>query len=217
MPSVGSVATALVLLASSVQAHYKVSHPPTIQPFDDEGEGEGPCGGYTPDPANLNATDFHVDGDAIGTSLTHPEATWLYRITTDLSGGGNWTEAYPQFHQNGAGAYCIGNLTISHEYIGQTAIFGLVAKAPDGLLYQCSAVTFVEGTAPQPGDCKNGTGVTATYTTDSDLTSQLGNPSVSPDQHATSLGVSNKSDSFRGLGAMVTVGVMAILGAAMMV
>ncbi|KAI4864240.1 hypothetical protein F4820DRAFT_424181 [Hypoxylon rubiginosum] len=217
MPSVGSVATVLMLLAGSAHAHFKVLQPDTIQPFDDDGEGDGPCGGYTPSPNGLNATEFHVDGDTIYTTLTHPEATWLYRITTDLTAGGNWSEVYPQFQQNGAGAYCTYPATIPHEFIGQTAILGVVANAPDGLLYQCSAVTFVEGSVPRSADCHNASGVTATYTSDPDLTSQLGNPSVAPDEHATSVGVSNKSDSFRGLGAMVTVGVMAVLGAVMLV
>lgn len=133
-----SCASVMLLLASGIHAHYTVQHPPTIQPFDDDGEGEGPCGGYTPSPDDLKTNDFHVDGDAIGTTLTHPEATWLYRITTDLTAKGNWTEVYPIFSQKGAGAYCQPSVTIPHEYIGQKAILGMIAKAVDGMLYQVS-------------------------------------------------------------------------------
>ncbi|KAI1769991.1 hypothetical protein F4818DRAFT_281303 [Hypoxylon cercidicola] len=217
MPSIGSVATVLMLLASSVHAHYTVQHPPTIQPFDDDAEGEGPCGGYTPVPAELKPTEFHVDGDTIATTLTHPEATWLYRITTDLTAGGNWSEVYPIFQQNGAGAYCNSMVTIPHDLIGQKAILGLVAKAPDGLLFQCSAITFVEGSAPAAEGCHNATGVSATYTSDPSLTSELGNPTVSPEEHVPSMGVLSKSNTFQGLGAMLTLGVMAILGAVLMI
>ncbi|KAI0165460.1 hypothetical protein GGR52DRAFT_558789 [Hypoxylon sp. FL1284] len=217
MRSIGSVAAVLVLLASSAQAHFTVQHPPPIKPFDDDGEASAPCGGYTPSPADVKGSEFHVDGDTVATTLTHPEATFLYRITTDLTAGGNWSQAYPMIQQNGAGTYCNPKVTVSHDFIGKTAIFGIVAKGPDGMLYQCSAVNFVEGTADAQSDCTNATGVSATYTSDSDLTSQLGNPSASPAEHVPSGGVSNKSGTFQGVSAMVTVGLMAFLGVALLV
>lgn len=233
MPSIGSLAAVAMLLVSGAHAHFQVQHPDVIQPFVDDSEPDAPCGGYTPDPAKLNATDFHVDGDWLSTRQTHPYSNWLYRITTDLTAAGNWTEIYPIFRQTGQGEFCIPKVTVPQNFTGQTAILGFVSDAPDGLLYQvsyksplysplsmlttisqCAAVRFVEGSVEAPAECKNASGVTADYISDSNLSPLVNNPS---EEKATSFGVSARSDTFRGLGAMFTVGVMVMVGAFMVV
>ncbi|KAI1768924.1 hypothetical protein GGR53DRAFT_476358 [Hypoxylon sp. FL1150] len=214
MSSIGSLAAVAMLLVSGAHAHFQVQHPDVIQPFVDDTEGDGPCGGYTPDPASLKPTDFHVDGDWISTRQTHPESSWLYRITTDLTAAGNWSGIYPIFKQSGQGEFCIPQVTVPQSYTGETAILGFVSDAPDGLLYQCAAVHFVEGSVDAPADCKNGTGTSAAFEPDASLTSQLGDPGS---ERVKSFGVTNRSETFRGLGALLTVGVMVMLGAVMMV
>ncbi|KAI1373359.1 hypothetical protein F4677DRAFT_429425 [Hypoxylon crocopeplum] len=217
MPSMVPLATAMLLLASGIQAHFTLQHPAVAGAFDDDKEPESPCGGYLPHISSVPLTDFHVDGDIIATTLTHPQGNWLYRITTDPEAKGNWSQIYPIFQQSGIGTYCSPHVTVDRALIGQKAFLGIVSSAVDGLLYQCAGVNLIEGTGTAPSDCQNGSGVSTSYTADSALTSQLGNPNITTGETAASGGILSKGGAFQGLSAMVTVGVMVVLGAALMV
>ncbi|KAI0841463.1 hypothetical protein F5Y06DRAFT_259564 [Hypoxylon sp. FL0890] len=214
MPSMVSFATAMLLFASGISAHFTVQYPAAVGPFIDDEEPNPPCGGYSPNIDMVQITDFHVDGDAIATSLTHLQGTWMYRITTDPNAKGNWTEISHVFQQSGAGAYCNPQIMVPHEFIGQKGYIGMISHAVDGFLWQCSGVHFVEGTGAQPDVCKNASGVTASFTDDNALTAQLNNSGQanSPERTAN-VGVSGKSESFQTLGGMVAVGAIAALGA----
>jgi hypothetical protein len=135
---VRSVVTAALLLAASVNAHFTVQYPDTVGSLKEDDEDKGPCGGYTIDLANTKAFDFHIGGDAVATKSTHPQTTWLYRITTDATASGNWTQVYGIVQQNGPGDYCTKDLTIPPEYVGQKAILSIVGAGADGVLYQVS-------------------------------------------------------------------------------
>lgn len=56
--------TLLALLATSANAHFLLNYPTSIG-FSDDDEGTAPCGGFTPDFATDNVTDFYVGGDNI--------------------------------------------------------------------------------------------------------------------------------------------------------
>ncbi|KAL7627217.1 hypothetical protein AAE478_003993 [Parahypoxylon ruwenzoriense] len=215
MHSLLPFATTALLLVRGLHAHFTVQHPPPIGEFKDEQEGTAPCGGYSPNLDDLTATDFHVDGDAIATTLTHPETTWLYRVTTDPTASSNWTEIWSIFKQSGAGAFCNPQVTVPHSFVGKKAILGIISHAVDGFLYQCSAVNFVAGTGTKPGDCKNASGVTSDFTDDPDLTSILQNPpaTTSSPTRVPSAAISLKTGPFQNLSAMLTVGLMVIVGA----
>ncbi|KAI1496474.1 hypothetical protein F5X99DRAFT_422104 [Biscogniauxia marginata] len=217
MPSLISVATATLLFANSIHAHFTVQYPPTVGPFQDDTESSAPCGGYSPNLDDLNATDFHVDGDSIATYSTHPQTKWLYRITTDPTASGNWSGVWGLIEQTGPGNYCTPAVTIPSEYVGQKAILSIVASGLDGYLYQCSAVNFVEGTGNVPEACFNRSGVTGTFTTDDGLTAQLDSSSSSsatPSATETpNAGVQMGASSVEGLGALMTVGIMVVVGA----
>lgn len=133
-----SVVTATLLLAASANAHFTVQYPAAVGPFKDDDEDKGPCGGYSPSLADVKTVDFHVGGDAIATMSTHPQTTWLYRITTDDITKNNWTQVYDLVQQNGPGNYCSKTVTIPSEYIGKKAILSIVGSGLDGLLYQVS-------------------------------------------------------------------------------
>lgn len=141
MRFIASVASAMLLLASSIHAHFTVQHPQAVGEFKDEDENSAPCGGYNPRISDIPITDFHVDGDAIATTFTHSTGEWLYRMTTDPELKSNWTQIYPIFTQNGGGQYCSPHVTISHEFIGQKVIIGITAHAEDGFLYQVCRIS----------------------------------------------------------------------------
>ncbi|CAJ2510291.1 Uu.00g061910.m01.CDS01 [Anthostomella pinea] len=223
MLSLRLAATAALLLATTVQAHFELQYPGPIKPFDDDTEGSAPCGGYTPDLDNENAVDFHVDGDAISTYSTHPQTNWLYRMTTDPTASGNWSQVYGIIQQSGPGNYCTPQVTISHEYVGKKAILSMVASGIDGLLYQCAAVNFINGTGNAPSVCTNQSSVKGSYTNDATLTALLGSSSASSASSSASpsetpgAGVSMRADSVEGLRALVATGVMVVVGAMLMV
>ncbi|KAI0883525.1 uncharacterized protein GGS22DRAFT_190183 [Annulohypoxylon maeteangense] len=223
MPSIAPYASAMLLLAGGIQAHFTVQHPPAVGPFVDDDEPKKPCGGYHPDIENVTITDFHVDGDAIGTTLTHSQSTWLYRATLDPTAENGWILVYPIFDQSGSGLYCQPHVTVPHDFIGKKGYIGMVSHAKDGYLYQCAGVNFVAGTGPVPEDCRNATGVSATYADDGTLSSDPNNPGTpaptpSPSsQHEHNGGVSTKGQTFMTLGGLLTVGAMVALGAVLVI
>ncbi|KAI1075364.1 hypothetical protein F5B20DRAFT_585330 [Whalleya microplaca] len=228
LQTITTAALAILLFSSSVSAHFTVQYPPTVGVFNDDAEGTAPCGGYNPDLTQLNTTDFHVNGDSVVTTLTHPEANWLYRITVTngtIPAEANWTEIYPITKQSGAGVFCLSHVTVPSEFVGKKGILSLVASALDGLLYQCSAVKFVDGTGATPTECTNGTNVSGSPSSDTSLSALVGTAvaasSSSAVASATSkpnAGASITPSAFNGgLGAAVTTAIMILLGAALMI
>ncbi|KAI1451369.1 hypothetical protein F4805DRAFT_104740 [Annulohypoxylon moriforme] len=223
MPSVLPYVSAVMLLASGIHGHFTVQHPPAVGPFNDDQEPQHQCGGYNPDINSVPITDFHVDGDAIGTTLTHSSSTWMYRATLSPNAEGGWVIVYPIFDQSGSGAYCQPHVTIPHDFIGKKGYIGMVSHAKDGFLYQCAGVNFVAGTGSVPENCQNATGVSATYTDDVTLSSDpdqtvTPSPTSTPSsQHEHNAGVPAKGQSFKSLGGLLTVGAMVALGAMLVI
>ncbi|KAI1422064.1 hypothetical protein F5Y12DRAFT_764875 [Xylaria sp. FL1777] len=235
-----SIVTAALLLAASVHAHFTVQYPATVGAFNDDEEGQAPCGGYSPDITTIDTVDFHVGGDAIATKSTHPQTTWLYRITTEALSKNNWTQVYGIVQQSGPGEFCVNAVTLPAEYVGQKAILSIVGSGIDGVLYQCSALHFVNGTTDTPSACTNGTGITASYDTDASLSSMVSSSTVgndssssnssSPSETSASTTTSSPSETSTpnaapslhtfatgGFGALLTTGIMVLAGFAFMV
>ena len=125
---------ALLALLPSTFAHFLLNYPPTLG-FDDDAEGTGPCGGAEitiPD----NATELTVGGFSIAVQSTHPQASWLYRVSTSTAEPFNWTNISPVVSESGLGDFCLPSLSVPESFIGQSAIIQVVADAVDGLLYQ---------------------------------------------------------------------------------
>lgn len=129
-----------VLLVGQSAAHFTLQHPPTIG-FDDDLENTPPCGSFKVDPSKDNFTDFHVDGDFIAVTSIHPEATWLFRATLDLTASGNWTSLLPTVQQTSIGAFCETGVKAPSTWAGSKGVVGIVQDAPDGILYQVSLLT----------------------------------------------------------------------------
>ncbi|CAN8096970.1 unnamed protein product [Discula destructiva] len=200
----------LLLLPTLGAAHFLLKAPASIGPFDEDTEGTSPCGGVTIDTSKDNVTDFHVGGEAVALFLGHPTGNWLFRATLDQTASTNWSQIYPVVTQTGEGDYCQPAVAAPSGFAGQKGIFGMAVNGPDGLLYQCAVVNFVEGSATYSTDvCKNASGVTATFASDPSLT-----PLISQDQSqtngtstaggASSSGSSNSSSSTSIAAGIVT-------------
>ncbi|KAK1580022.1 uncharacterized protein LY79DRAFT_470923, partial [Colletotrichum navitas] len=157
----------LLALASVATAHFSLTLPPPLSDSD-ESEATAPCGGFSVS-SSTKTTDFYVGGDAIGMQNGHPQSNWLFRATTDLTAAGGWVQLFPIVMQTGLGNFCEPHIVVPGNFTGKKGIISVVAHSPDGLLYVCSAVNFVSGTAPTRSECKNAT-ITADFTSDSSLT-----------------------------------------------
>lgn len=150
--------------------HFLLDYPPGVG-FDDDLEGNAPCGGFPVDFSKNNVTDFHVGGDVLAMQSIHPQATWLFRATLDTTASGNWTNLMPAVLQTGLGDFCEPDVVIPAAWAGAKGVIGIVQDAPDGILYQCAAVNFVNGTGATQSTCKNVTGTVASFTADPALSS----------------------------------------------
>lgn len=159
------------LLVGQSAAHFYLNYPTSIG-FDDALENEAPCGSFTMNFATDNITNYHVGGDTLAMTSIHPQATWLFRATLDKTAGGNWTNLLPAVLQTGLGDYCEPRVPVPESWAGSLGVIGVVQDAPDGILYQCAAVSFVAGTSTAlPTACVNVTGLSATFTADAMLSS----------------------------------------------
>lgn len=129
---------ASLLLFASANAHFELLAPPSLEgdKMDENQQPNGPCGGGVPDLSKDVTTDFHVDGDAVGLMLLHPQANWLIRGTLDEKAAGNWTQLAPIVMQSNRGSFCEPAVAVPKEWAGKKGIIGIACNAPDGLLYQ---------------------------------------------------------------------------------
>jgi hypothetical protein len=154
------------LLLAPASAHFYLNYPATIG-FDDMLENEAPCGSFSVNFATDNITNYHVGGDTLAMTSIHPQATWLFRATLDITAGGNWTTLMPAVMQTGLGDYCEPSVAVPASWAGSKGVIGVVQDAPDGILYQCAAVDFVAGTQTTvPSICTNVTGLSASFVQD---------------------------------------------------
>ncbi|KAF6827797.1 Uncharacterized protein CPLU01_08911 [Colletotrichum plurivorum] len=156
----------LLLLASTATAHFSLSVPKPLGDSDDK-QGTKPCGGYTASPSDA-AVDFYIGGDAVGMENGHPQTNWLFRATLDQTASGNWTQVFPVVLQTGLGSFCEPSIVVPDDFAGKKGIIGVVAHSPDGLLYACAAVNFVNSPAPSRSECKNAS-ITVDFTSDPSL------------------------------------------------
>ncbi|KAK4188625.1 hypothetical protein QBC35DRAFT_495951 [Podospora australis] len=178
------------LLLSAANAHFELYHPPSLEggSLDDTKQSSAPCGGGVPDLSQNTATDFHVDGDYVQVFLGHSQGRWLIRGTLDDKAGGNWTQLFPIVLQSSRGNFCEPIVTAPKEWVGKKGFLGVNSNAGDGILYQCAAVNFVNGSAPTPtgNSCVNGSAVTGDFDGDSDLSALVGSSGTSSPPPAAS-------------------------------
>lgn len=134
------VLVVLSSLALVSQAHFILQYPAKLG-FDDEKEGDGPCGGF--DVSFDKATSWNVGGDAIALQSTHPVAQWLFRATLDKTAASGWVNLRPEITQNGLGNFCDPGVTVPENWAGQQGVIQVIQDAADGQLYQVRAAFFL--------------------------------------------------------------------------
>ncbi|KAL5605991.1 hypothetical protein BROUX41_006216 [Berkeleyomyces rouxiae] len=169
----------LAAVASLASAHFDLEYPDSLD-VNDNALDQSPCGGATISFADSDdVTDFHVGGDAIALTPTHPQQNWLFRATLDTTASGNWTQIYPIFEQSALGTICLPRVTVSESWVGQQGVISVAASASDGLLFTCALVRFISGVSSQtPEDCRNTT-TSLAFTSDSTLAALVDSDSSS--------------------------------------
>ncbi|KAK6499666.1 hypothetical protein TWF481_010029 [Arthrobotrys musiformis] len=175
-----------LLTVSVANAHFTLRYPEPLGKSAAK-QDQGPCGGYTID-ANTAVTEFHVDGDAVAYSSSHPEVKVLFRIIEGSSpDGANSYKGYPIVEQYGSGDFCEPTVTAPKSLVGKQGIVQVVQNAVDGMLYACAFVKFVNGVNSNlPDTCKNGTGVDADFVEDASLEALFGTSSTPSSSETTS-------------------------------
>ena len=126
--------TAVLLFVDQAACHFILNYPNSLG-FDDNKEGTAPCGSF--DVTFNNASDFHVDGDAVALTSTHPQADWSFRATLDkTANGNNWTDLLPTVSESGLGQFCEPSLSVPGNWSGSQGIIQVLQHGDDGLLYQ---------------------------------------------------------------------------------
>ncbi|PQE33530.1 gpi anchored protein [Rutstroemia sp. NJR-2017a WRK4] len=194
----------LAAVVSQASAHFLLNYPATSGKFDEDTEGNAPCGGATIDFSTANITDFHVDGDYIALTNGHAEVTYLFRATLNDTTANNWITLGSPVKQIGLNTYCQPSITVPSSFAGSRGVIGVAADSPDGILYQCAAVSFVTGSASAtPTACKNATGVQAAFTSDAALSSLPASATATASETSGSASASSsKSAAAAGMGPM---------------
>jgi len=147
--------------ASVASAHFKLDYPPA-RGFNEDNLVNFPCGGF--DTPSTTRTPWPLKNGSIALDMGHINAN----IEVLLGLGDNPGVAYntvikQTFQETGLGNFCLTGLTIPdgvNVTAGMNATIQVVTNGdPDGGLYNCADITFVE-TADAPS-CTDGKGVSA--------------------------------------------------------
>lgn len=131
--------TPLLLLATAAAAHFTINTPPQRRPSSESALEDGPCGGASLSFDDSDSvSDFHVGGDAVAVTGTHPQSNWLIRATNDTSGEDGWMAVWQIVGQGGLGKMCQGEVSVPEEWAGSEGLIGVVANAEDGILFGVS-------------------------------------------------------------------------------
>ena len=126
----------LCACALSASAHFVLQYPTSLG-FNDDNEGEAPCGGFA---VTFNGSDdsIPVGGFPVSLLSTHPAADFLFRATLDTKAPFNWTNLLPVVSETGLGQFCLPNLVIPSGFAGKPGVVQVIQQGPDGILYQVS-------------------------------------------------------------------------------
>jgi hypothetical protein len=128
----------LLGLGNLAAGHFLLNYPPSIG-FNDDMEGTGPCGGFTP-IFNDSLPSVTVGRFPVELRSTHPQADWLFRATLDKKAPFNWTNLLPVVTERGLGDFCIPNIKAPAEFAGQSGLIQVMQDAVDGILFQVSFI-----------------------------------------------------------------------------
>jgi hypothetical protein len=144
--SLTTVLCGIFAIIDQCNSHFLLNHPPTID-FNDSLETTAPCRSFFVDFSKDNVTDFHIGGGSIAVTSIHPQATWLFHKTLDITATSNYTTSLPTVQQSGLGDYCKPDLHFPATWARQKGVIQAMQDAPDGILYQvCSSLIAINRT-----------------------------------------------------------------------
>ncbi|KAK3056991.1 hypothetical protein LTR09_002029 [Extremus antarcticus] len=189
----------LLALATVATAHFELFWPPSAG-FNEDKEPTSPCGGFEVDLSIPQP--IHVDRFQASLLVAHPVSKFSFRGTNSTSAPYSFTDLVPVIDTKGPASFCLEYLSAPAEWAGSTGVLQVVDDSPDGILYQCAAVSWVAGANDTIGSsCSNSSSsFSATWTSQESFA-------------ATAAGTSASST---GAAAMAT-GMAGILGAGFMV
>jgi hypothetical protein len=198
----------LLSLLPAAFAHFLLLSPTSLGD-DTTNQATSPCGGYTPDLDDT--TDVHTNGEAFTVQSSHPQSDWLFRATLDSTASKDWVEIHPIFQQSGIGTFCIPDVVIPSQFVGQKGIISVVGSGEDGMLYACVTAKFINGTGTAGDSCTTPTEVTLATTTNDDLSALLGTPDDSGSDS------SDSGDDDSAAAGLTSLSMTGILGLAALV
>lgn len=128
---------AIMAYSTMITAHF-ILNIPTSLGFDDDNEGNGPCGGFNATNRDV-VTNWHIKGDTIAVLTTHESVTWEYKaaLVSDLN---NWVHLTPTLNQTGVGDFCEPTVPgLGGRWLNKPVVLQVIQHGPDGLLYQVRA------------------------------------------------------------------------------
>ncbi|RMZ74321.1 nascent polypeptide-associated complex subunit beta [Pyrenophora seminiperda CCB06] len=146
-------------------AHFQLKYP-TARGFDDDKEGNFPCGGF--DDIQSKRTNFSISGGPIQLEMGHPQTNLaVYMAIGDNPGSGFSVVAKHQLSVDGLGNFCLGSVAVPSDVKvadGTKASIQVVTNSDEsgGGLYQCADVVLVDNKLSQSDfstNCQNNTGI----------------------------------------------------------
>ncbi|KAL6710645.1 hypothetical protein ACN47E_007702 [Coniothyrium glycines] len=142
-------------------AHFNLDYPAS-RGFDDDKEGDFPCGGFN--DVSSNRVDFPISGGPVQVRFGHPSTNVaVYMAIGDNPGSSFNIVAQQQIQVQGLGQFCFGNVAVPaglNVTDGTKATIQVVTNNHEsGGLYQCADVTLVNtpiSSTDFNNNCKNG-------------------------------------------------------------
>ncbi|KIV81603.1 hypothetical protein PV11_03776 [Exophiala sideris] len=187
-----SLLSLLSIWTACASAHFILQYPNSLG-FDDDNEGTAPCGGFAI-TFNSSDDDIPIGGFPVSMLSTHPAADWLFRATLDQQAPFNWTNLLPVVSETGLGQFCLPALTAPSDFAGKDGVIQVIQNGPDGVLYQCAAVHFINGVnSTVSSSCTNVTGLTATVTNENNFNTTSSSSATSSGASSTGTAASATS------------------------
>ncbi|KAF2116928.1 NAC domain-containing protein [Lophiotrema nucula] len=197
-------ALALFSLLPLSTAHFLLTYP-SNRGFDDDKAVTFPCGGF--DSVSSSRTEIPLSGFPVQLDMHHTQTNIEVLIAFGNDPGSNYSTVLRHtFAQKGPGNFCVGQVSLPEGLnitAGTNATIQVVSNGdPDGGLFQCGDVTFVDtplSTDDYNSHCKNATGVQVTSE------NIQGNPNETTSESPSQTSGGAQSASPTGLAAHPTV------------
>jgi hypothetical protein len=128
-----------VALFAVARSHFVLWTPKSIG-YNDATEATPPCDGFDIH-ARTPLIQWPVAGYPVALISTHTQVKWQLRVAL-LNNTDNWVDLIPDVSQTAVGNFCWPSIPGIMAWMGLDAVVQIIQTAPDGMLYQVSALSF---------------------------------------------------------------------------